>query len=106
MYLLLPCSQVGCMASKPSANTATAPTSSSVAQTVQLTFQRQAYAPTYKYTEDLTAALSYVHAKDMMPFQIVVLHIWFVLYVVIYCYFNNAATNNCIVLVLLYVLAK
>lgn len=45
---------------------------SSVTQTLEHAFKRQsAYAPASKNTQDLTAAISYCIAKDMMPSQMV-----------------------------------
>ncbi|XP_051800213.1 E3 SUMO-protein ligase ZBED1-like [Acanthochromis polyacanthus] len=54
-------------------NPPTACTSSvTVAQTITQAFERKAaYAPTSKHAKDLTAAISYFIAKDMMPFQTV-----------------------------------
>ncbi|XP_051517506.1 protein Wnt-7a-like isoform X3 [Myxocyprinus asiaticus] len=46
--------------------------SSSTPQTLEQAFIRQtAYAPSSKNAQDITAAISYYIAKDMMPFQIV-----------------------------------
>lgn len=49
-----------------------ASSSSTVTQTLQQTFQRRAaHAPGSKNAEELTAAIAYSLAKDMMPFQMV-----------------------------------
>lgn len=71
IHFLFSCLQSGRAAGKPS--DATGPSSSTVVtQTLEQVFKRQAaYAPTSKNAQDLTAALSYYIAKDMMPFQIV-----------------------------------